>query len=179
MLTRLEHKLLVAFLALTCLLSVSGAAKTAIDRYNEDVILEQQLKSSGRERISFSGCNPCNSYPHEEILPIRPLLLLISLGLLLVRSIGPLILSAIPLGIILYGYYDWLEATHKTAHGSEFYVYGTLSINEHLMFNSTILDILLLAAIFAVCVLQTAVTVRFSVEWIRARLTPNDQTPCT
>src|SRR5687768_15001498 len=112
------------------------------DRSVEAAEREKERLASGKDKILFSGCNPCTSDPHETILAAQGILLVIALGFFAARKAWTISMSGGILLLILYGFYDWSRVTSANIRGSEFaYQY---SYQSYLLLGSRKLDFVVL-----------------------------------
>ena len=180
MVSKIEHRLLIALFAVSILLGTVRTIDWMIWSYQRSVEASEREKerlASGRDKIQFSGCNPCTPKAFEQILPIQSLLLLFAAVLFWTRRAAGILFSLSVLLVLLYGYYDWSRETSLIYLGTE--ISFPYSYQSYLLFNSTKIDIFVLLCTFSLLVLQIGLIVRFAAEKLHARLTPSDKTLST
>ena len=175
MVSTLEHKLLLAFFALTLLFSAirtSGWIQASYDRWRERTRIEQEREASGGEKIRFAACDFGGPRAYESIIFYQIIFLLCAFGCSAFRHAVAVVLSTLTLLLVLFGYFGWLSDTYVLVVSSDYTYAERPAFTSYLLYNSTTLDFVILFSIMALLTIHSAIIVRFIDEGIRARLGP-------
>lgn len=170
MLSKIEHKLLLALFAVTLLFSCIRTYDIAVFQYNRSVEhaeLEERMAASG---IRFSGCNACGTPLYETLILFQLVFLFVALACTARRRPGTVVVSILFLLVSAYAYFGWFSETYLRVAWADRAFEDRPGMNSYLLSNSTALDFLVVFCIATLITIQSAILVRFTAESVHARL---------